>query len=347
MIEKIQRNIERELKNLARDIDKRYCLNTISPIISRNIAEFILRPGKRIRPLLFVLGYLGFAKKPAPPGLYASSLCMELLHDFMLVHDDIIDKSDLRRGRPSMHSMLKKHISGNKNVKFSGEDLAIVIGDVIYAMAIDTIMIIRENPLRKEKALKQFVRAAMYTGSGEFIELLCGTKGLNNITKEDIYKIYDYKTAYYTFACPLSIGATLAGAKPDQIRAITKYGIYLGRAFQIKDDILGMFGDEEKIGKSILTDLQEAKKTILIWHAYNHSSEETKRAMERIFAKKTVAASDLKTMRELIASPGSLRFAKQEVSILASKAANLIGSSKMMKRYKDFLCHYSRKILDF
>jgi len=294
-----------------------------------------------------VLGYLGFAKNPAPQGLYASSLCMELLHDFMLVHDDIIDKSDLRRGRPSMHSMLKKHIAGDKNIKFSGEDMAIVIGDIIYAMATDTIMTIQENPLRKEKALKQFVRAAMYTGSGEFIELLCGTKGLRNITKEEIYKIYDYKTAYYTFACPLSIGAILAGANPKQIRAITKYGIYLGRAFQIKDDILGMFGDENKIGKSTLTDLQEAKKTLLIWHAYNHSSEEIKRAIERILVKKTVTTSDLKTMRELIISMESLRFAKQEISTLASKAKNLIGSSKMKKRYKDFLCHYSGKILDF
>ncbi|TRZ95526.1 polyprenyl synthetase family protein [bacterium] len=344
MIEKIKNKIEKSLKSFARSIDKRYGLQVISPIVPKNIAEFILRPGKRIRPILFVIGYLGFSKKPAA-GLYTSALSFELLHDFMLVHDDIIDKSDLRRGRPSMHAMLKKYIAHDQRVKFNGQDLAIVIGDVIYAISIDAMLKIRENYQRKEKALKQLIRATIYTGSGEFIELLCGGKKLNATTKEVIYKIYDYKTAYYTFSCPLSTGAILAGASPKEINTISRYGIYLGRAFQIKDDILGMFSQEQETGKSTLSDLQEAKKTLLIWYAYNHSARKLKAEIQRIYNKRIVNISDLKIMRRLIISSGALEFARKEITVLANKASGLIKSSRMKKTYRDFLYHYSQQIL--
>jgi len=344
MLEKIKNKIEKSLRSFARSIDKRYALSSISPAISKNIADFILRPGKRIRPMLFVIGYLGFTKKPAS-GLYTSALSLELLHDFMLVHDDIIDKSDLRRGRPSMHAMLKKYIPRDRRVKFNGQDLAIVIGDVIYAMSIDAMLEIQENCQRKEKALKQLIRATIYTGSGEFIELLCGGKKLKDVTKETIYKIYDYKTAYYTFSCPLSIGAILAGASPREVDTICRYGIYLGRAFQIKDDILGMFSQEKETGKSTLTDLQEAKKTLLIWYAYNHSARKTKAEIQRIHTKETVTISDLKIMRRLIISSGTLEFAKKEIALLGNKASGLIKSSRMKKAYRDFLYHYSQQIL--
>jgi geranylgeranyl diphosphate synthase type I len=216
----------------------------------------VLREGKRIRPLLFLTGYSGFTNKPAP-GLYTSALSFELLHDFMLIHDDIIDKSDTRRGKPSMHALLNNYLKGTPNLKFSGEDLAIVLGDVIYAMAINAFLYIKEEKERKERALKKFVEAAMYTGSGEFIELIYGIKKLDKIKKEDIYKVYDFKTAYYSFASPLAIGAILAGAGKKQVDNIFKYGICLGRAFQIKDDIICMFDTEERTGKSSLTDLQE------------------------------------------------------------------------------------------
>jgi geranylgeranyl diphosphate synthase type I len=344
MLEKIKNKIEKSLKSFAHNINKCYGLQFISPTVPENIVEFILRPGKRIRPILFVIGYLGFAKKPAR-GLYTSALSFELLHDFMLVHDDIIDKAGLRRGRPSMHAILKKYIPQNKRIKFNGEDLAIVIGDVIYAMSIDLMLKIRENYRRKERALEQLIRATMYTGSGEFIELLYGGKKLNATTKEVIYKIYDYKTAYYTFSCPLSTGAILAGASPKQINTIHQYGIYLGRAFQIKDDILGMFSQEQEIGKSTLTDLQEAKKTLLIWYTYTHSSKKTKAEIQRIHSKELTTIADLKKIRRLIISSGALEFARKEITLLADKASDLIKSSRMKKAYRNFLYHYSQRLL--
>jgi len=345
MFLKIKKRVDSELTRYVRDLDRLYSLNAISPILSRRIKEFITRKGKRIRPILFAIGYLGFAKKPAS-GLYRSALSIELLHDFMLVHDDIIDRSSTRRGKPSMHAMFNKYLTGRKGIKFSGEDLAIVTGDVLYAMALHTFLSVREeNPKNKEAALKKLIESAFYTGCGEFIELLYGGKGIEEIKKDDIYKIYDLKTANYTFASPLTIGATLAGAKEKEIRQLFQYGIYLGRAFQIQDDILGIFSEEKEIGKSNLTDLQEAKKTLLIWYAYHNARAKDKAQIRAIMAKKKVRKTDLVRMRRIIAVSGSLDYAKKEIHALANEARALNQASSMKKSYKKSLDTFSQEIL--
>jgi geranylgeranyl diphosphate synthase type I len=264
----------------------------------------------------------------------------------MLIHDDIIDRSSTRRGKPSMHAMFNKYLTGRKGIKFSGEDLAIVTGDVLYAMALHTFLSVREeNPKNKEAALKKLIESAFYTGCGEFIELLYGGKGIEEIKKDDIYKIYDLKTANYTFASPLTIGATLAGAKEKEIRRLFQYGIYLGRAFQIQDDILGIFSEEKEIGKSNLTDLQEAKKTLLIWYAYHNARAKDKAQIRAIMAKKKVRKTDLVRMRRIIAVSGSLDYAKKEIHALANEARALNQASSMKKSYKKSLDTFSQEIL--
>ncbi|MCU0651842.1 MAG: polyprenyl synthetase family protein [Candidatus Omnitrophica bacterium] len=341
---KIKKKIEQELKKFVIELDKQYSLNKLSPLLFNSIKEFILRDGKRVRPTLLVIGYLGFSKKIAS-GLYTSALSIELLHDFMLVHDDIIDKSDTRRNKPSMHKRLNDYLSHYKGNKFSGEDLAIVAGDVMYAMGLNAFLSINENKERKEQALKQLIEAALYTGGGEFIELIYGLKNIEKITRDDIYKIYDYKTATYTFAAPLAIGAILGGATKAQSEKLFQYGIQLGRAFQIKDDVLGMFADEKKIGKSTLTDLQEAKKTILIWYAYNHSDKKNKTAIKNILSKEKTHLSDLKKMRTIIIQSKALDYAKKEVADALKSSQIIIASSKIKPQYKTFLNMYSQDLL--
>jgi len=344
MFLEIKNNIEKELADYIKSINKSYSLSKISPLLFNSIKEFISREGKRVRPMLFVIGYRAFSKKN-PQGLYRTALSLELLHDFMLVHDDIIDKSPTRRGKPSVHAALNKYLNHYKGLKFSGEDLAIVIGDVIYAMAINSFLSVKEAMRHKEAALKKLTEAAFYTGSGEFIELTYGIKPIDEITREDIYKIYDFKTATYTFAAPLSMGAILAGAKEKETKKLFDYGIFLGRAFQIKDDILGIFASLKETGKSNFTDLQEAKKTILIWHAYKHSKPKDKSTIKKILSKNKVNKTDLLKIRKIIESCGSLKYARNEIDTLIRKAENLIQASKMSSGFRNSLNAYSRKLL--
>ncbi|MDD4908865.1 MAG: polyprenyl synthetase family protein [Candidatus Omnitrophica bacterium] len=344
MYSKIKNKVESELAGFVKEMEGLYSLSSISSLLSKNIKDFILRGGKRVRPVLFIMGYLGFNEKPAP-GLYRSALSIELLHDFMLIHDDIIDKSDTRRGKPSMHRLFKDQLRDHKSLKFSGEDLAIVTGDVLYAMALHVFLSVREEPARKEAALKKIIKAALYTGSGEFLELINGLKNLDKLTREDIYKVYDLKTANYTFASPLSAGATLGGAANEEASLIYKYGIYLGRAFQIKDDILGLFENEKKTGKSSLADIKEAKKTILIWNAYKNSGRQEKRIIEKILGKKNAGRADLLKIRKIVRDSGALDYAKNQINELLGSARSVIKTSAIRPRYKDFLINYSEKVL--
>jgi geranylgeranyl diphosphate synthase type I len=344
MLASIQRRLESELRAFLADMDAQYGLTRTSPLLYRTIREFAQRPGKRARPLLFVIGYLGYAAK-APAGLYRSAASLELLHDFMLVHDDIIDKSDTRRGRPSMHRVFDAYLKNYKDIKFNGQDLAIIAGDVMYALALHAFLSVRENPLNKERAFKKLITAALLTGSGEFIELMYGLKPIEKLTKEEIYLIYDLKTAHYTFATPLETGALLAGIPTRQLQALSAHGMYLGRAFQIKDDIIGMFSEEEDIGKSPLTDLQESKKTILIWHAYRMSSGAGRAEIRKIFAKRRLYPADLFAMRRIVTESGALNAARTDIRSLIRSAEELRGRMRMRSAYANALSEYSRALL--
>ncbi|MDD5044697.1 MAG: polyprenyl synthetase family protein [Candidatus Omnitrophica bacterium] len=345
MLLEIKNKIESELARYPDSVDKAYGLKGISPLLYAQIKDFIRAPGKRVRPLLFCIGYLGFARKTAK-GLYQSAVSIELLHDFMLIHDDIIDKSALRRGKPSMHTRLNTYLTRYKGVKFSGEDLSIVIGDVIYAMALHAFLSIKEDARRKEMALKKLIEAAFYTGSGEFIELLLGAKSLEKVKKEDVYKIYDLKTANYTFASPLVIGATLAGAGKKDVALLAEYGKYLGRAFQIKDDIQGIFEEEHQTGKSNLADLKEAKKTILIWQAFRNADSKDRRAIKGIFMKKIVKRTDLIKIRGIISRSGAFEFAKKEIRKFLHDADELLEKCAIKSTYKKSLRKFSYKLLN-
>lgn len=345
MFETLRTRIDRELCALIEETRSSYGLKKICPLLFESIKDFALRDGKRVRPVLFVLGYRGYASR-VPRGLYRSAVSLELLHDFMLAHDDIIDKSDTRRGKPSLHRYLGSRLDRKSGLKFNGTDLAIVAGDVMYALALSAFLNVREEPLRKEAAFKKLIEAALYTGSGEFLEVLFGTTPIERVTLDDIYKIYDLKTANYTFASPLTIGATLAGASRRELALLFDYGTYLGRAFQIKDDIIGIFSDEKKIGKSNMTDLQEAKKTVLIWYAYRHSSARDKRTIRGIFLKKTLRPSDLTEMRRIITGSGSLEYARREVKRLLGTAGRFCASLRMDQSVRKSLSRYAETLLD-
>jgi len=343
MFLKIKNRIEQELKNYILNINKNYHLNNLSPLISKNIKEFILRKGKRIRPILFCIGYLGFAKKTSAH-LFRSAISLELLHDFMLIHDDIIDKSDLRRGKPSMHIMLERELL-NKKLKFSGKDMAIIIGDIMYALALDAFLAFKADPKLKEQSLKQLISSVLYTGSGEFIELLLGIKPIKEVTKKDIYKIYKYKTAIYTFATPLAMGAILAGADKKQIKSLFEYGICLGIAFQIKDDIIAIFRKSSDTGKPNLTDIKEAKKTILIWHAYRNSTKKDKKIIEKIFMSNRVGKRKLRKIKEIILKSRTIDYVKKEIIKLKKEAEEILQNIKINPKYKHLLKKFSDEIL--
>jgi len=338
MIDQIRKRIDISLASFLETVKKDYKLHTVSPILFDSIKDFTLREGKRIRPLLLILGYKGYTrgKKPISKEIYNASTCMEFLHNFMLIHDDIIDRSDLRRGKPTMHKLLEKTVKTDDPKKL-GYDLSIVAGDIVYALAIDAFLSINESLERKERALKYFIQTAAFTAMGEFIDTIHGVESLDNVKEKDVYLNYTLKTARYTFDCPLVTGAILGGADNREIKKISEFAIQIGQAFQIQDDIIGIFESEKNIGKSILSDLAESKKTLLVCHAYENLKGARKKEFLSYFMKKEKVFKDLVEVRRIFIESGSLDYCLSAVKVRLAKSQKILKTLKMDLTYRDLI----------
>ncbi|MEI7998439.1 MAG: polyprenyl synthetase family protein [Candidatus Omnitrophota bacterium] len=354
MIEQLRKNIDVSLASFLQTVKKDYKLHLVSPLLFESICEFTLREGKRLRPLLLILTYKAYSssQKKVSKELYNASTCMEFLHNFMLIHDDIIDCSDLRRGKPTLHKILA-NTTPSDNPEKLGIDLGIVAGDIIYALAIDAFLSIKEPLDRKERALKYFIQTAAFTAMGEFIDTVHGVKGIDEITEKDVFLNYTLKTARYTFDCPMVTGAILAGAPEKDIKKISEFGILIGQAFQVQDDIIGIFETEKNIGKSILSDLAEGKKTILVVHAYRTLKGAQRERFLEIFNKKTKTLKDLEEVKTMFVEAGSLAYALETVQTRLVKAQKILSKLKMDEVFRRQieesllkLFSHSQKIVD-
>jgi geranylgeranyl diphosphate synthase, type I len=338
MLSRMRHQIDKSLHLFMQRAKREFKFHLVHPLLYQSIQEFVQRKGKRIRPLLLILSYKGYRKSQArmSPSIYYVSTCIELLHNFMLIHDDIIDRSNLRRGRPTLHRILRQAAKTQEQDKL-GYDLAIVAGDIVYALAIDAFLSIREEPLRKERALRYFIQTAVLTAMGEFVDTLHGVKGITQVTEQDVFLNYSLKTARYTFDCPLVVGAILAGADENDVQALAEIGLLVGQAFQIQDDIIGIFDTQKQIGKSILSDIAESKKTILVCHAFEHLPPEERRKLIQIFAKKRKTYSDLVTVRSLFIRAGSLQYSLGEINKRVLRSRALLQQLKMKKVYRQLI----------
>ena len=338
MIEEIRQRIDESLAEFLEITKVEYKLHLVNPILFESIKEFCLREGKRIRPLLLILSYIGYTpkKKKITKAIYHASTCIELLHNFMLIHDDIIDRSDLRRGKPTLHKLLSKAVKTDNPEKL-GSDLSIIAGDIVYAFAIDAFLSIAEPSERKERALKYFIQTAAFTAMGEFIDTLHGFEPLENVKEEDVYLNYTLKTARYTFDCPLVTGAILGGADAREIKKLSDFGIMIGQAFQIQDDIIGIFDSEKNIGKSILSDLDESKKTLLVCHAYRTLSPKDKKKFLSCFTKPKKTYDDLLAVRKIFIESGSLLYSLEAIQSRVNQSLKILKGLKMKDEYRDLI----------
>ncbi|MBF0479952.1 MAG: polyprenyl synthetase family protein [Candidatus Omnitrophica bacterium] len=330
MLDPIRNKIEHSIKQFVVKRLKFYQVQAIHPFFYEQLLEYTLRKGKRIRPMLLVLAYDGYrkTKNTLPPSLYNAASSIELLHNFMLIHDDIIDCSDLRRGKPTLHKLLEKTTPCSEPEKL-GISLGIIAGDLLYTLAIEALLSVNEKPKHKQTALQYFTQTTAYTAIGEFVDTVYGFEPLDAITEKGVYLNYTLKTSRYTFEGPLIIGATLAGANQTEIKNCSKLSILAGQAFQIQDDVIGIFGTEEAIGKSILSDLEESKKTLLVCHAFHHLKGTDKKQFLSVFTKKTKTLADLEIIKALFLKTGSLQYCLKETRKRVDQAVALLQKSKM------------------
>lgn len=304
------------------------CNNGLRPLYE-DLNEFVSRKGKRIRPLLFILTHQLFNREPIhEKDLIQSALALELFHAFILVHDDVIDRSDSRRGRPTLHKMVEERLVQFKDRARTGINVSIVMGDLLFAMACEKLVTSGFNDTCKQKALAAFIQYVTDTGRGEMYDILHTARDIDRVKPKDIHRTYFLKTTKYSFECPMVIGAILAGAGSAQIRDLVKFARPIGLAFQIRNDLME-FERAEDAGKSLIDDLFEGKKTLLIRTAYDRLGKIDKLFLQTCFDAKRIKSDVVERIRHLVIKSGAFAELQKQVESLFKDAHRILDRSSL------------------
>ncbi|HYB89366.1 MAG TPA: polyprenyl synthetase family protein [Streptosporangiaceae bacterium] len=227
--------------------------------------EELLAAGKRLRPAFCYWGWRGAGGPDGQP-ILAAAAALELLHASALVHDDVMDGSDTRRGRPSLHRLFAARHAEQRwrgSAEGFGMGAAILLGDLLLSWTDGMYHAsgLPADALGRGQAVLDLMRTEVF--AGQYLDLLGQAAGTGTV--EEALRVVEYKTAKYTIERPLQLGAALAGFTEGPVPdAFTAYGLPLGVAFQLRDDILGVFGDPAQTGKPASDDVREGKRTVLL-----------------------------------------------------------------------------------
>lgn len=349
-LEDYKKKVDKELKSFfAKQIKESREIDKTSLEVVRILEEFNLRGGKRIRAALIYYGFKCFSNEPVPKDLIKVAAAMELVQSFLLIHDDIVDRDDQRRGRASIHKIFEKigenDFSLNKNIpekKHFGEAMAIFLGDICFAMS---NLILSEVQLEnKVKVIHEINRIVRDTTFGQIID---SQSNYNEDTKfNDTLKVYELKTAEYTIEVPLKIGAILANAKEVNIRKIKKYAKPLGVAFNIQDDLLELFNENKKIGKPVGSDLKEGKKTLIILKTIERANKQQKKTIKESLGNKNLSTEKIEEIKGIMMKTGALKYCQKYSLDLISEAKKEIKNQKYYRAGEDFLLSISDYLIN-
>ncbi len=321
----------------------------IDPIIYHNVKaleKLVLYAGKRLRPILTILAYKAAGGKNDKE-IRKVAVAIEMFHVFLLIHDDICDRDDLRHGVDTLHEVYRKYHRQKKLLGDSehfGNSIALLIGDIASYFANKIIIESNFSADKRLKALDQLSRAMVNTGYGQIFDVLSSAQ--RKVSEMEVLRIHYYKTAKYTIENPLLVGNLLAGGKANISEKISQYAIPLGIAFQIQDDILGMFADEKKLGKPVGSDLREGKHTLLVTEVMSRAIASQKRQFKLLLGKKDLTKTELADARDIIESSGSLDHSKKLAYKYAKKAMLAGQALPIRKKEKNFLEGIARYIVE-
>mgnify|MGYP003402002063 CR=1 FL=1 len=268
-------------------------------------ASYILESsGKRLRPLLVILSASAVGGKPKQ--VYNAAIAVEMLHNFTLVHDDIMDKADLRRGNLTLH---KKY---NLNT-------AILAGDSLLAVAYEFLL--KDCKLNARQALGAFTRGLVEVCEGQSLDTEFETREI--VTLDEYIEMIRKKTAALAQMC-CELGSYLVNGSKNDVRCLSNFGKYLGIAFQIQDDLLDITADKAEFGKRIGGDLMEGKKTFLFIEAFEKAKGEDKKDLLKVIANKGIRSNQIDKYKKLYEKLGVIDDARAAIKNYTNKALKSI-----------------------
>ncbi len=307
--------------------------DSLTRTVVETIRDFTMRGGKRLRPILMILGHNLFTQENAH--IIRASISMELTQTYLLIHDDIMDQSSLRRGMPSFHVDIKNRLglSGTGSERLA-ENLAIVAGDLADSYSHQALFDSGFGSDVSNAANAELSRIVETTGYGQLLDVYSSIH--ESFVQNDLMRLHLWKTAKYTIQGPLIMGAILSGTARDY-SPLSHYGYLLGVAFQLHDDILGLFGDESNTGKSIKSDVNEGKKTLLMIKAMERADQQGRNFIKKCLGSGDISDGDFKELQELVRSTGSLDYSKEIMQKMVGQCKEYIRKLEGDRDVKAFL----------
>ncbi|WP_047253443.1 polyprenyl synthetase family protein [Corynebacterium testudinoris] len=290
-----------------------------------HLEAFVVGGGKRIRPLYAWAGFVGGGGltngKEDPYAMLKAAASLEFIQACALIHDDIIDASDTRRGQPTVHRAVEARHSSAQWVKESahfGESVAILVGDLALVWAEDMLQDSGLSDDAKARARDPWRAMRTEVIGGQLLDIYLEASGSESIEAADA--VNRYKTAAYTIERPLHLGAAVAGADEATIAAFRGYGRDIGIAYQLRDDYLGVFGDPGVTGKPAGDDLREGKRTVLLATALQLADEHDPSAAAELRTKigTTTDLAEVARLTEIIASTGAVEAMEKRIDALTA-----------------------------
>jgi len=316
-------HVERELTRFLREAGAE--IQETEPGFSSGVdalTEFVLRGGKRLRPTFAWWGWRGTGGEATDAeGVLRAVASLELVQACALIHDDLIDSSDSRRGRPTVHVAFADLHTAQRwhgTPAGFGQAASVLIGDLALAWADDMFSAAPLPARTLERARPAWRAMRTEVLAGQFLDVR--TQASGDASPEAALRVSRLKTAAYTVERPLHLGAALAGAAPSQIATLREFGRDLGVAFQLRDDLLGVFGDPEVTGKPAGDDLREGKRTLLIAFGLRLAGDEQTGIINNALGDPSLTESDVDVVRKTLTEVGAVAAVEQRIDELTYTA---------------------------
>ena len=316
-------------------------LESVSPDLAPLVesAGELMRGGKRLRPAFCYWGWRGAggsADGADGEAIVRAATGLELFQAAALIHDDVMDDSDTRRGLPAIHRRFAELHRGSSwmgTPERFGEAAAILLGDLCLAWSDELLTSSGLEPASLAAGRPVFDRMRTELMGGQYLDMLEQARagqqahagpqayaGRQPDAAERARQVIRYKSAKYTIEHPLLLGGSLAGASPQLLAAYSAYGLPLGEAFQLRDDVLGVFGDPGQTGKPAGDDLREGKRTMLIAYAMEHASPAQQSSLRRHLGDPRLDGASVAELREVIVDTGALARVEALIDDLVGQA---------------------------
>jgi geranylgeranyl diphosphate synthase, type I len=310
------------------------------------LADLLGRGGKRLRPALVHHAFVATGGGD-PAQVRPLALATEVLHTYLLVHDDIMDHAEVRRGRPTSQVLFAERHRARGwrgDAADYGRSMAILVGDLAASYAGELAARLEVAAERRGAVAQCFATMSHEVIHGQYLEVQLGFA--DAASEEDLERVLRLKSGRYSVERPIELGALAAGAGAAERRALSRYGRALGEAFQLQDDLLGMFGDADTVGKPVGSDLAEGKFTFLVYHALAAADAADGEWLESVRGRGDLGPEEVSRARELMRTTGALARVREMIAARLATAREALASLRLHPAGAAFLAgliDYSRR----